>query len=111
VNKKTACGIYCIFHVPTKRVYVGQSADIRHRWIDHRGMLEKGIHHCKFLQNVWNKYGPSGFMWLILERCLPSKLDDREAYWMSTYLPKLLMNSRPAGWGRPETSCFAVKVG
>jgi hypothetical protein len=54
----------------------------------------------QILQNVWNKYGPSGFMWLILERCLPSKLGDREAYWMSKYLPKLLMNSRPAGAAR-----------
>jgi group I intron endonuclease len=99
-SRQGDCGIYYIFHVPTGRVYVGQSIYIRHRWLEHRSELEKGVHHCKFLQNVWNKYGPSGFTWSILERCSPSKLDDREAYWMAKHLPELLMNCRPAGSAR-----------
>lgn len=52
-------GLYWIECKQTKRVYIGQSGNIRIRWKNHRAMLQRQIHPCKQLQTDFNKFGHS----------------------------------------------------
>ena len=45
-------GIYFIKHLPSGRVYVGQSNNIRNRWIQHRKQLRAGTHHNESLRQL-----------------------------------------------------------
>lgn len=89
------CGIYEILHTPTRRRYVGSSQSVESRIYWHLIMLNKGKHHCTYLQNVWNKYGPSGFKFFLLEACGLDDLDAREQYHMDRNSPYILMNVQP----------------
>lgn len=99
------CGVYEILHRPTNRRYVGSSLDVQKRLYWHLVMLNKGTHHCSYLQNVWNKYGPSGFELFLLETCnpVPADLDAREQFHMdrTAAIGLTSMNLHPAaGSGR-----------
>jgi group I intron endonuclease len=50
------CGIYGIFSEDSQRVYIGQAQDIEQRWSTHKSSLIRNNHHCKFLQNHYNKH-------------------------------------------------------
>lgn len=86
-------GIYAIVHVPTRRWYVGQAKDIGLRWAVHRANLKSGKHHCTFLQRTYDKYGPEGFDWLVVERCSVEMLDEMEQWWMD--MTPDLFNAQP----------------
>lgn len=60
-------GIYGI-RGPSDKIYIGSSLNIGKRWTEHRYELRKGIHHCKYLQRAFNKYGESAFRFELLER-------------------------------------------
>ena len=45
-------GIYLIKHLPSGRVYVGQSNNIRNRWMEHRKQLRAGTHHNENLRGL-----------------------------------------------------------
>src|SRR5258708_3446455 len=81
-------GIYCIRCVPTHRTYVGSAKDIAKRWHSHRYELQRGKHHNAILQNAWDKYGASAFVFEVLEYVLiPDLLTAREQYWFSKLHP------------------------
>lgn len=54
-------GVYAIRHRPTGRCYVGSSAYLTHRLIQHRGQLRRGVHPNAELQTDWNTGGPDAF--------------------------------------------------
>lgn len=67
-------GIYAIVNTETGRAYVGSSTSMRRRWYIHRRSLNKGNHHCRWLQRSWNKYGSESFTFMVISRGVP--LDD-----------------------------------
>jgi group I intron endonuclease len=89
------CGVYEIVHWNTMRRYVGSSSEIEKRLYYHVTMLRVGRHHCKYLQNVWDKYGESGFEFFLLEECQPDELNDREQFHMDSPSLHELMNCDP----------------
>ena len=60
--------IYKIRNVVNGKFYVGSAVDTRTRFRQHRRLLRKGTHHCKHLQNSWNKHGEDVFKFEIVER-------------------------------------------
>jgi len=78
---KTA-GIYVISNKENGKKYVGQSSDLRMRWIHHRWFLKNNKHHNRHLQAAWNKYGEDAFEFFILEYCHKDILDEREQYYI-----------------------------
>ena len=80
-----APGIYRITCNENKRVYVGQSTNMRDRAGYHIRHLKRGSHTNKHLQNAWNKYGEGSFVIDVLERCPKSfdVLNEREIYWIN----------------------------
>jgi group I intron endonuclease len=95
-------GIYEIRHLPSQRRYVGSSIEVERRLFWHLSMLRAGKHHCKYLQNVWNKYPEEDFACYLLEVCKEdSELETREQFYMDQTEPGKSMNLHPAaGSGR-----------
>jgi hypothetical protein len=57
-----------IKNVKNGKKYVGESVDIDRRWKEHQRQLAKGRHHCKRLQQEYNRYGKGAFTYKVLER-------------------------------------------
>lgn len=68
------CGIYQIINLKNKKTYIGQSIDIKSRWIRHRYELNNNIHINPKLQRSWNKYGKNSFEFKVILTCGESEL-------------------------------------
>lgn len=60
-------GVYAIQHLETGRTYIGSSVSMSRRWREHQSLLKLGEHHARDLQVDWNLYGPSAFVFVVLE--------------------------------------------
>lgn len=78
-------GIYKIENTQNGKVYIGQSINIHQRWHKHRWKLENKKHDNKHLQNAWDKYGETAFVFSILEECKRTELNDREKIYIDKY--------------------------
>lgn len=79
------CGIYKITNIVNKKVYIGQSINIKARWKDHMNSLNRKDSKCTLLQRAWNKYGQSNFSFEILELCSENMLDEIETKYIDLY--------------------------
>lgn len=86
-------GIYAIYNIYTKQIYVGSSIDIEYRKTEHFRKLKNGIHINKFLQEDFNKWEESAFRHQILEEVKEDELLEKESDWISKY--DFLYNSTP----------------
>lgn len=78
-------GIYRITNTINGMHYVGGASDLSVRFRTHKGMLKKGCHFNKKLQNDWDKYGSGSFTFNVIEIIDEvEKLIDREQHWMKT---------------------------
>lgn len=85
------CGIYCIENTATGQKYIGQSVDIKRRFVAHRCALNNETHPNSHLQRSWNKYGPDMFNFYIICECEDIDLDEQEIYYI-TYFDTLNEN-------------------
>lgn len=53
--------IYMISNVYNGRMYIGQTKNVKKRWMQHKNDLKHNNHHSKLLQEDWNIYGEEGF--------------------------------------------------
>lgn len=60
-------GLYAIRHIESRNAYFGSSVDIHRRFKEHRTGLKFDKHHCKYLQNSWNKHGEEKFEFILLK--------------------------------------------
>lgn len=85
-------GIYKITCSTTNIVYVGStSVDFTKRFRKHKQRLRHNYHENSYLQNAWNKYGESNFVFEVIEDLTLESIDkikEREGYWLSIYFPK-----------------------
>ena len=77
-RKVNGSGIYSISLKGTDKVYVGKSKSLKERKGAHFGTLKRNIHHNLDLQNDYNDYGKSAFVFEVLEQVELSKLDEKE---------------------------------
>ena len=79
-------GIYQIKNTVNGRFYIGASTNnFRQRWSEHKSVLRKGNHRSQLLQDDWNQYGESAFVFEILEHISPEKVYLREAELLSKF--------------------------
>jgi group I intron endonuclease len=86
-------GVYYIHRSGTSDYYVGQATDIGDRWRLHRWQLARGIHHSRYLQRAWDKYGSEAFEFGIAQivkarKSIPAfakALTEAEQFWMDRY--------------------------
>lgn len=75
-------GIYKIVNITDGRKYVGKSINVFGRWRQHKSDLRRGIHINNYLQNAWNKFGESNFIFELVEECSEESLFAREEFWI-----------------------------
>lgn len=81
LNKK---GVYKIENINSGKLYVGSTTrSFKDRVIEHNRDLCKNSHKNCYLQNSWNKYEKSDFLFSILE-CCENNILEREQYYIDT---------------------------
>jgi group I intron endonuclease len=71
-------GIYSITCLPNNKKYIGKSKDIADRWKQHLYQLKRKEHHCKPLQEAYDEYGYTEFVFKVELICSKKKLDEKE---------------------------------
>lgn len=90
-------GVYVITHIPSGLRYVGSAArSFKHRWSCHRTDLRRGIHHSKWMQNIYNKYGLNVFKFDIVLVCRPEDCIMYEQMFLDILQPRF-NTSKTAG--------------
>lgn len=79
------CCIYCIANQVSGKRYIGQTEDFSYRKRKHLERLRRGNHYNLHLQNAWNMYGESSFVFEIIQECENTKLDELEIYYIDRY--------------------------
>ncbi|MEY4908997.1 MAG: Xanthomonas virus [Pseudomonadota bacterium] len=101
----TRTGIYAIWMPDdaASRVYIGHAGKgVSKRLGLHRAALRKNRHHTSKLQNAYNKYGETAFVWALVEE-MPATADalvSAEQWWMDCVGADLLFNTAPAAGSR-----------
>lgn len=83
MKKEVICGIYKITS-PTKRIYIGQTVDIYHRFLTYQRMYVKNEGQTK-LHRSFKKHGVENHIFEIIEECSEEELNCRERYWQDFY--------------------------
>lgn len=90
--------IYCVTHIATGRVYVGQTieADPWDRWINHISFASRGgqTYFCSAIR----KYGRDAFIFSVIDKCPVSDLNDLEA----KYVAKFMSNIKGFGFNMSD---------
>lgn len=89
-------GIYAIYCMENKKIYIGHSQRLDTRFSQHRADLKAGKHINIYLQNVYNKHGLESLEFLVIEHCKEQK--DRflrEKFYIENIDPKFLINLSP----------------
>jgi group I intron endonuclease len=60
-------GVYTITCKANGCVYIGQSLDVEHRFLQHKSKLRRDSHSNHHLQAAWNKYGEESFVFAVHE--------------------------------------------
>ncbi len=81
-------GIYKITCVPTQKVYIGQSVNLKRRICNHRASLKHNRHTNEHLQSAVNKYGIENFKFEVIEYPEDTTIENltaREQYWIDFF--------------------------
>lgn len=85
-------GIYTIRITGSLKFYIGRTKNFKRRKAHHLWLLRRGEHHCKHLQNAFNKHGQVKFV----EEQEENNKEERivlEQWWLDKYGPTgLLVN-------------------
>ena len=90
LGREKVCGIYKITSLLNKKVYIGQSVDVKTRWSNHikaslgiDSIAHSKVHDAMAQDGVWN------FTFELLEKCDKSMLNEREKYYIGFYQSNL----------------------
>lgn len=109
--------IYKITCLCTNKMYIGSATWYNKRVDKHLWGLRRNTHANRYLQNAFNKYGESNFIFEILEKCENKDLIEREQYWMDFYnsydrkIGYNILNIAGSQKGCKRTEEFKTKVG
>lgn len=82
-------GIYLILNLINNKIYIGSAININSRKSKHLHHLKNNIHTNKHLQNAYNRYGESNFVFFILERVEnKNNLIEKEQYYLDLLKPE-----------------------
>lgn len=94
-------GIYCFENIINNKKYIGQSADLDTRIVNHLRQLRKNKDLCPILQKAWDKYGETNFKIYILVQCIldDDLLDKLEIFFIKYYHSHVSENGYNISWG------------
>ena len=79
----TESGIYALKNQENGKLYIGRTINLHKRKNEHFAELRGGKHHNIHLQRAWDK--GQRFDFVIIEKCDPDKLNEREVFWIDKY--------------------------
>lgn len=86
LNITASPGIYKIEHIKSKKVYIGQSTNVKNRLRDHlksavgiSTIANQAVHEAMAAEGIEN------FTFYLLDECEREKLNEREKYWIDFY--------------------------
>lgn len=86
LNITTSPGIYKIEHIKSKKVYIGQSTNVKNRLRDHiksavgiSTIANQAVHEAMAAEGIEN------FTFHLIDECDREKLNEREKYWIDFY--------------------------
>lgn len=92
-------GVYRILNLIDNKVYIGSaSVSLKKRINSHKRGLAKNKHSNIYLQNAYNKYGATNFIFEPIELCAPENCITKEQYYIDkfeSYKRKLGYNISP----------------
>lgn len=81
-------GVYQILNLVNGKRYIGSAKCLYRRFHVHRRGLMRGLHHCRYLQAAWNKYGESAFRFEPLLICSAGNAVFYEQRAIDAYAPE-----------------------
>ena len=88
-------GIYRILNIKNSKQYIGSTkSSFWSRKTKHYNLLKNKNHYNKHLQNAWNKYGESSFIFEIIEICDILNVEKKEGF----YIKKFKTNEKNFGY-------------
>ena len=88
-------GIYKIQSlIKPERCYIGSSVNIEYRWYRHKNDLINNNHGNKKLQNHFNKYGASDFVYSLILACDKESIPAHEQFFLDALNPFFNINKR-----------------
>ena len=108
-------GVYEILNTLTGDSYIGSTSSFSTRWSKHRRSLIGGVHHSRYLQRAWDKYGHDAFSFRKLIVCSPVKdqLLLYEQLCLDTLAPKynsIKIAGSPRGFKHPPEFGAAISA-
>jgi len=86
LNITASPGIYKIEHIKSKKVYIGQSTNVKNRLRDHlksavgiSTIANQAVHEAMAAEGIQN------FAFYLIDECDREKLNEREKYWIDFY--------------------------
>lgn len=76
--------IYKITNQVNGKVYIGQSINIKHRWIQHKSDALNNRSDAPIHRAI-RKYGIQNFSFEIIEECEQERMNEKEIYWIKYY--------------------------
>lgn len=89
---KRGYGIYRIRNIVNQKFYIGSTKSFQDRERIHFYGLNANAHHCKHLQNSFNKHGADVFVFEPLENCPLKDLIKREQWYIDNWNPQYNTN-------------------
>lgn len=89
-------GIYAIINILNGDMYIGSSIHLYKRYLTHQRLLRKQKHHSIHMQRAWNKYKECAFVFVILLKCEPCFVLEKELEFFKIYKPKYNIAKSPA---------------
>lgn len=78
-------GIYIIKNIVNGKYYVGRSVNLTKRLQSHKQLLHKNNHYNIYLQNSFNLYGESNFLFKVLLKCEEKELAYFEKFYCDLF--------------------------
>lgn len=92
----TKAGVYEIVNMVDGKFYIGSTCRFADRYSKHKNKLKHNKHHCRHLQNAWNKYGENAFEFRIVEVTEVKKRTEVEQKYVDEHFGKpYCYNSSP----------------
>jgi group I intron endonuclease len=66
MNPSENAVVYKIINLTDAKFYVGSTVKVKERFRTHRRQLRNGTHHCRHLQNAWNRDGEDHFVFRVV---------------------------------------------
>lgn len=87
LGSKKPCGIYKITCIPDGRIYIGQSVNVRDRFMEHikRGLGADPATKSNKLYPAMKKFGVENFTFELMEEVPREKLNEKERYWIDYF--------------------------